>query len=106
MAKKDKRRKLFLNSLISNLIILIFSILVSQVLSDYSYVTIIIKKGNNNVYYKGNSFSKPDEIYINGINQSITHEHNFIYEENNVTLIWEKNITSCYRMFRDCEYII
>ena len=70
MENQNKKRKL---NILSYLIILIFSKSISQDLSDssiYSYVIMNITEGTNKVYYdQSSSFTKPDEVYVNGIIQ-------------------------------------
>ena len=108
MVKENKRRKLFLNYPISILIILFFAESVSQVLTDdsiNSYVIMKMPKGDNLMVFNGGN-AIPDEIYINGISKDVVSQYDFNEDENNVTLIWRKNITSCIQMFKDCEYII
>ena len=107
MENHNKKRKL---NILSFLIILIFSKSVSQDLSDssiYSYVIMNITEGTNKIYYdQSSSFTKPDEVYVNGIIQENKAFQVFNKDENNATLIWRHPITSCAEMFRDCGHII
>ena len=50
---------------------------------------------------------KPNEIYINGNNQSsINHEYDFNKsEDNKIELIWNHNISNCSKMFYRCSDI-
>ena len=112
MEQKNKRQILLLNNFISFLIILIFSKSVSQDLtreSIYSYVIMKIDRGNNKVFYdRDSSFTHPDQIFINGIEESngmAQHQFNE-EEENNAILIWNTPITNCNKMFKDCGHII
>ena len=94
MEKDNKRRKVSLNYLISIVIIIIFSKLVSSELSEdsiYSYIIMKMSKGNNRKVYN-NRNSNPDEIYINGINQTVAFKYTLTEEENNITLIWKKKL--------------
>ena len=85
--------------------------------SQYSYITIKINgTGYFKVYsnYKNNewnshNFPHPNEIHINGINQSsIYYSQSLNQTENIIKLIWNdniKNIFSTSYMFRDCYNI-
>ena len=87
------------------------------ILSYDSYITYKIKeKGNNIAIYKcGDSgcsysvypFPNPDEIYINGFNQS--NKENNIFDlnetENEIKLVWKNNIDSTAYMFFGCSKI-
>ena len=110
MEKDNKRRKIFLNCLKSILIILIFSKLVPQVLTEdpiYSYVMMKLPKGNALKFYN-RGIPGPNEIHINGNIENVRSPYvfDFTKEENNVTLIWKNSITDCGGMFKDCEYIL
>ena len=112
MAKAIKNRRLLLNNIILVFIILFFSEASSQNLTDssiYSYAIMKMDYGTSNkVYSLSTSFTKPDEIYINGIKQINNQAVNSFTNngENYATLIWKKPITSCKEMFFDCGHII
>ena len=80
--------------------------------SNYSSITFKINKsGKNNILGDpikcSNGFQKPDEIYINGVNQSdINSEYIFENPVNIIEFIWktEPDSTSC--LFSNCTNII
>ena len=60
----------------------------------------ILSSSFNKSYY-------PDIIYINGIqNDTIQNKYYFNKAINNATLIWNKTINGCYKMFHECSNII
>ena len=70
-------------------------------------------KGWNKVFTDGSGnlcsgpFEKPNEVYINGKNQSMIQPfYQFDNEENYVKLIWKTIITSCAAMFCNCDHIL
>ena len=67
--------------------------------SKYSYITLKIGEGNNNVY--SNSYYKsPKIIYINENKQTaVSSTYLFTEPENSVILIWEKPMKNCENMF-------
>ena len=88
----------------------------------YSYITIKINEAGNNInvysdYEDGKSkiggpdpthdFIRPNEIHINGINQSsINYKYNFNKTENIIKLIWNNDyIYSIAYLFRECKKI-
>ena len=81
--------------------------------SSYSYITLKItnKIGNSNIINNGyndcgKSIPSPDEIYINGIKQSIIRSNYSFNESNNtIQLIWKKEFTTCRCMFYKCSNI-
>ena len=96
MIKKKKK--------IYYIIILIIISIINKINSQenneipYSYVTMKMAKGNHKVFSDGSGnlcygpFEKPNEVYINGKNQSMIQPfYQFDNEENYVKLIW-KNI--------------
>ena len=62
--------------------------------------------GEQNIFYSG--FNKiPSEVYINGQKQEMINcSYYFSQEENNVTLIFEGELNSCYRIFYLCINVI
>ena len=113
MSKENKTRNFILYNLLMLSIILTLSKIVSEDLEEtiYSYVTMIITKGNyqkvyTNLENKKCTFTKPDEVYINGKPESNVPHHNFPENENPVKLVWKNPITSCRCMFWDCQHII
>ena len=58
--------------------------------------------GYGNIYYS-DYHNKPNEVYINEINQSIiNYKYYFNKSENYVELIYKYNIYDCSSMFKDC----
>ena len=89
-----------------------FSISSNINLSLFSYSSFIIvkinKTGLQKAFYSGYSgyFLPPDEIYINGINQSQINSHYDLNISNNeIKLVWSEQIKSCDYMFNNCENI-
>ena len=86
--------------------------------SHYSYITYKINStGNISIFHvndnsKGSIFCvphppKPDEVYINGVNQSqITAYFYFDDLDNNITCIWKNNVETTICMFKSCSKII
>ena len=77
----------------------------------FSYIILSIKQGNNSIYNEGkHDCSKyiphPDEIFINGKNQSIIKSY-YIFNEtnNNVILKWENEFNDTTCMFYQCRQI-
>ena len=91
----------------------IFRIIYSQ----YSYVIFKINStGNIPIFHVNdnrldNVFCvphppQPDEVYINGVNQSqITTSYYFNHSDNNITYIWKNNLTTTCCMFKSCSKI-
>ena len=120
-----RNKRLFHRKIIESyfiIIILLFNIITPKKIivilhSQYSYITIKINgTGYFKVYsnYKNNewnshNFPHPNEIHINGINQSsISYSYKLNQTENIIKLIWNdniKNIFSTSYMFRDCYNI-
>ena len=97
------------------IIISIINIFNSQETNELSYSYIILKmaKGWNKVFSDGSGnlcygpFEKPNEVYINGKNQStVMSFYQFDNEETFVKLIWKNSITSCIGMFCNCGHIL
>ena len=70
-------------------------------------------QGDHKVFADGSGdncfgpFTKPNEIHINGKNQSIIQSfYQFDEEENIAKLIWKESITSCLGMFCNCGHIL
>ena len=78
---------------------------------NFSSIHIIInQKGNHRVFSESpcgeNNFIEPDEIYINGIQKEvIANNYDLNSSENNITLIWEKDINSTACLFKACHNI-
>ena len=105
--------KLFKFIFIIGLIRILSSDRIFSIYSRFSKITLTIKgEGNKKIlgyghhtYYFDNS-GYPNEIHINGFNQSsITHTYSFTEEENIVELIWKENINNCSCMFYECSDI-
>ena len=83
----------------------------SNTLSYSLYSFILLKVNNsgyNNILYSKNyaEFPYPDEIHINGINQSsIEQQYNFDNPNNEVKLIWKNEINTTTAMFHSCSNI-
>ena len=85
--------------------------------SHYSYVTFKINStGNISIFHVNDNQldsslcvphpAKPDEVYINGVNQSqITTYFYFDHLDNNITYIWKNDITTTNCMFKSCSKI-
>ena len=102
---KFKLQKLLI---ILNLFISILS------LDDIQYITIKLQfNKTGNVYILGNKdalsepfYPDPDEIHINGINQSeIKSNYYFNDTVNNIKLIWKQAINTTKGLFYDCAFI-
>ena len=51
-------------------------------------------------------YTHPDEVYINKVKQErILSNYYFNETENEVKLIWNETITSCYHLFFECNEI-
>ena len=82
-------------------------------MSESSYINIKVKgTGINRIFYGRYQerdcalFVDPDEVYINGINQSyISSQYNFTESENDVKLVWYNKINNTVCMFYLCENI-
>ena len=82
--------------------------------SKSSYIIAIINGiGKKKVFYSGDntrlrhSFFPPDEIQINGINQSTVHfEYTINVSRNNIKLIWHNKITSIRCFFYNCPDLV
>ena len=90
--------------------------ILGNIISQYSYINLKLK-GNHNINIYGNNSNGinchyqiaplPDEIYINGINQSIIKtSYDFNETENEVKLIWKNNINSTSCMFLMSQKIV
>ena len=81
--------------------------------NNYSYITLVINGiGKKNVFHPRNAndickkFDNPDEVFINGINQSIVnYEYNFNESKNFVKLIWNKKVNYTICLFSQCRDI-
>ena len=84
-----------------------------NIISRYSYITLKINKsGNQKVFNYGENplcspeSPYPDEIYINGINQSeIKMYYPLTETNNNIKLVWYNNIIITRCMFLYCRNI-
>ena len=124
--RKIKHKKIKYNYFISmnkainiNLILILIFLFIHiksqkiQLENNSSYITLVIKGlGNKNIYHARNTFTFcngfeiPDEVHINGINQSsVNYEYNFNESTNIVKLIWNKKVTSTICLFYLCKDI-
>ena len=111
--KHHKYKKLFSDFFLCVLIFCsIFKCNGSMLNSKYSYIELIIEGGgeNNILYEKGERtcpiVTLPNEIYINGINQTnIDYKYNFNEPENKVKLVWYDNLGNLACMFHRCSKI-
>ena len=65
-----------------------------------SYIIISIKgNGTQSILYK--YFIKPNQIIINGIPQNYkdTYVYNLTKEDNNITIIWDHQLNTSFKMF-------
>ena len=90
-----------------------------EIFYKFSYITLKINlTGIYNIYHDGSNYyttstcnsnkyvQKPDEIYINEINQStIKSSYNFTESENYIKLVWKKNIKTTKCLFYRCSKI-
>ena len=78
---------------------------------EFSKITLKIKGiGNKRIFCHNTeryiSAYYPDEVFINGIKQTVIKFDNYLNESNNtVELIWNRHITSCDFMFAECHDI-
>ena len=113
-----KRRKKFYYIIIF-IIISIINKYNSQEMDDlsYSYITMKMHEGYHMVMSNGYGgfgykctmdFTKPNEIYINGKNQSIIRSnYQFDKKEGNYAkLIWKTPVINCESMFCNCDHIL
>ena len=111
--KHHKYKKLFSNFFLCVLIFCsVFKCKGSMLNSKYSYIDLIIEGGgeNNILYEKGQrtcpTVTLPNEIYINGINQTnIDYKYYFNESENIVKLVWYNNLGNLACMFHRCSKI-
>ena len=111
--KHHKYKKLFSYFFLYVLIFCsVFKCKGSMLNSKYSYIELIIEGGgeNNILYEKGQpscpNVTLPNEIYINGINQTnIDYKYNFTESENRVKLVWYNNLGNLACMFHKCSKI-
>ena len=104
---------LFYNTII--LIYLIRAIISKEIAQSnlcYSYITLKINEiGISNIFYRNykhhsHYFVPPDEVIINSINQSeIKSDYYFNETENEIKLIWKKEINSTHILFMYCSNI-
>ena len=85
--------------------------------SQYSYITLKINSTGNISFYHFNKDkldftfcvphpAEPDEIFINGVNQSHINPYYYFQNlENNVTLIWKNSLKTTICMFKSCSKI-
>ena len=80
---------------------------VCQNLLIYKYSIITLKvsqNGNQKIFFYG---TKPTEIYIDDINQSIVNNNSYLLNSTNIVkLIWNNEINICNSMFKECNSII
>ena len=90
--------------------------LIEKLYAKKSYITLkVFKKGNIYIYGDDNIGTHcglehaplPDEIHINGVNQSIIKTVYYLSEpENNITLLWNNPINRATCMFLNCHDIV
>ena len=108
---KGKNLDHFEIGIISFLLKVLIIICVINPRKNSSSIHIIInQKGNHRVFSESpcgeNNFIEPDEIYINGIQKEvIANNYDLNSSENNITLIWEKDINSTACLFKACHNI-
>ena len=69
-------------------------------------ISLSIKGTGNQSILEKDFKTKPDEIYINGKSQDyINIFYNLEEEINNITMIWNNQLTSCYEMFKNLSNI-
>ena len=111
--KHHKYKKLFSDFFLCVLIFCsVFKCKGSMLNSKYSYIDLIIKGGGKNyiLYETGQptcpNVTLPNEIYINGINQTnIDYKYTFNESENIVKLVWYNNLGNLACMFHRCSKI-
>ena len=83
-----------------------------NIISQSSSIKLKIENSGNRKIYSNGTYDycypvvAPDEIYINGENQTeIKYEYNFQLNNNEITLIWYNPLKYTNCMFRDCTAI-
>ena len=60
-----------------------------------------------NDWYGKTIFTRPDEVYINGIRQNqVQNQYYLNRTENYIKLVWNNTISNCNCLFKDCKTII
>ena len=105
--KRQKSKIKFYSYIIIFIISIIsYSICYKKMISQESSVILKFSGGGkHNVFYKNKNFTWPNRVLINGTEQSHVNYTYNLYEGDVVKLIWNKNITGCAHMFRDCQSI-
>ena len=125
--KLFQKRKNFKTNIINTLFFIKISLLISiklnlissqtinrkrNIMSQSSSIKLKIENSGYHVIYSNGTYQDcqpviiPDEIYINGVNQSeINNEYNFENNNSEITLIWYNPLESTNCMFRDCTTI-
>ena len=88
------------------LLILLFSFFLQincQIINKDSIVTLKVSNSGEQKIF--NSGTKPNEIWIDNIQQSINNSY-YLEPTNIVKMIWTNDITDCYYMFFGCDSII
>ena len=110
------KKYLFINYKHFNFILILFFAFLYKALSNQgnrrlfnmdSKIHLIVRgMGDLNIFYSG-FYKTPSEVYINGQKQEMINcNYYFSQEENNVTLIFEGELNSCYRIFYLCINVI
>ena len=89
--------------LISNILCLSYQ---NSIVYGESVVTLKVSgDGDQNIFYYGTQFTKPDEVWIDELKQDNVEYHYTIYTTNIITLKWTNEIEGCVSMFRECTTI-
>ena len=105
-------KMLLLISINSNLILSLSINKKRNIILQSSSIKLKIEKSGKQKIYSNQTYANcesviiPDEIYINGENQTkIKYEYNFQLNNNEITLIWYNPLKYTNCMFRDCTTI-
>ena len=105
-------KMLLLISINSNLILSLSINKKRNIILQSSSIKLKIENSGNQKIYFNQTYANcevviiPDEIYINGENQTkIKYEYNFQLNNNEITLIWYNPLKYTNCMFRDCTTI-
>ncbi len=79
---------------------------IRRISSGFSYIILKTKATGNVKVFSGGDEIFPNEIYINGINQTdIKNEYNLDTPDSNITLIWYDKLRKTTNMFYNCKDI-
>ena len=104
----NKRKCLFYNLFLTSFIALFFKLNFENIIiSNNSFITLKVSQiGTQKIFGDGDSFTKPNEIWIDDIKQNnVINSHN-LNPTNIVKLVWTNTITNCTCMFFGCDSII